>query len=104
MIVFRRLGTEQIAHEVVPGAPDKIRLGAEGMRSVRHVDQVEFLIGGDQRIHHLCRNGWKCIFIQIAIREQQLALQPVCLARQVHIAPIDRKIRAVSGARFGKFR
>src|ERR1700679_2393423 len=96
-IVLRRFGAQQIAHEEVPGAPNEIRLAAEGVGSIRHVDQVKFLVGGDQRIHHLRRNCRQRVFIKIAVREQQLALQPIGLLGKVNASPIDRKTGAARG-------
>src|SRR5207249_9581030 len=74
-LVGGRLGAQQIADEVVPTAPDHIRLVAEVVAAVGERQEVKVLVGPNQLVHQQQRVVGRDVVVRRAVGDQQLAAQ-----------------------------
>ena len=64
-----------MAHEVVPPSPHHVGFASEAVTAVREHDEIEVLIGLDQRIHNEERVVWRDVAVHGAMGEEELTFQ-----------------------------
>src|SRR5262249_56751073 len=69
----RRLDAEEVLDEVVPSAANEVRIVAKAVGTVRHDQEVEILVGADQRVDEFDRRRHGGVLVHIAVREKQPA-------------------------------
>ena len=52
LISRRWLRTQQVPYEVIPSPAHHVRLVSEPVSSIRQKQEIEVLVGGDERVHH----------------------------------------------------
>lgn len=73
------LGTEQVAHEIVPAAARHVKTqAAVAVVLVGKQQQVEILVGFDERLDDQQRVVGRNVVVERAMREHQMALQIFC--------------------------
>ena len=72
-IFIRWFCAEKMAHKIIPTPPHHVRLAPEAVTAIRKQDEIEILVGLDERIHHEQCIIRRHVTVHSAVGEEELA-------------------------------